>query len=384
MFQLLRLDRVARGAAALLVAAGLFGAATWSTRATAEEPIRIGFGMALTGGLAAVGKTALVAMQIWEADVNAKGGLNGRPVKLVFYDDQSNPSTVPGIYTKLIDVDKVDFVVSGYATNMVAPAIPVVMAQNKLFFGLFALAANSQFHYPKYFSMLPTGPEPKTAFSKGFFDVAMSLTPKPKTIAIVAADAEFAKNASDGARENAKAAGLKIVYDRSYPPPPATTDYTPIVRSIQTTNADLVYVASYPVDTVGIVHAITEVGLKAQLLGGGMVGLQITAFKQQLNTQLNGLVDYDFWTPAPTMMFPGIADFLKTYQAKAPGEGVDPLGYYLPPYAYAYLQVLATRSRRPSRSTRTRSPTTSAPPPSRPSSATSASARTASGKSRGC
>jgi branched-chain amino acid transport system substrate-binding protein len=336
MFEFMRRDRIARGAAALLVAVGLWGAAG---AARAEEPIKIGFGMALTGGLAAIGKTALLAMQIWETDINAKGGLLGRPVKLVFYDDQSNPSSVPGIYTKLIDVDNVDFVVSGYATNMVAPAIPVVMSENKLFMGLFALTANSQFHYPKYFSMLPTGPE-KNDFSKGFFNMAASLEPKPQTIAIVAADAEFSKNASDGARENAKAAGLKIVYDRSYPPPPATTDYTPIVRAIQATNADLVYVGSYPPDSVGLVRAINEVGLKGQLIGGGMVGLQITAVKQQLNTQLNGLLNFDWWTPAPTMMFPGIADFLKQYQAKAAAEGVDPLGYYLPPFAYSYVQIL--------------------------------------------
>src|SRR6202051_3253672 len=88
--------------------------------AHAENPITIGLGMALTGGLAPNGKAALLAMQIWESDINAKGGLLGRPVKLVFYDDQSNPSSVPGIYTKLIDVDKVNLVVSGYATNMVA------------------------------------------------------------------------------------------------------------------------------------------------------------------------------------------------------------------------------------------------------------------------
>jgi branched-chain amino acid transport system substrate-binding protein len=332
----LGLDRVARLAATLLVAAALI----WSSGARAAEPITIGFGMALTGGLAAIGKTALLAMQIWEADINAKGGLMGRPVKLVFYDDQSNPSTVPGIYTKLMDIDKVDFVVSGYATNMVAPAIPVVMAQNKLFMGLFALAANSNFHYPKYFSMLPTGEDAKAAFSKGFFNIAATLEPKPKTIAIVAADAEFAKNAADGARDNANAAGLKIVYDRSYPPPPATTDYAPIVRAIQATNADLIYVASYPPDSVGITRAINEVGLKGQLIGGGMVGLQITAVKQQLNTQINGLVNFDWWTPAPTMMFPGIEDFLKKYQARAASEGVDPLGYYLPPFAYSYLQVL--------------------------------------------
>src|SRR5947208_3581629 len=193
--------------------------------ARAAEPITIGLGMALTGGLAAVGKSGLLAMQIWAENVNAKGGLLGRPVKLVYYDDQSNPATVPGIYTKLIDVDKVDLVISGYATNMVAPAMPIVMQHNRLFFGLFSLGINVEFHYPKYFSMLVFGPDPKPAFSKGWFDIALAQNPKPQTIALVTADAEFGRNALDGARENVKKIGLKTVYDRAYPP--TTVDYTP-------------------------------------------------------------------------------------------------------------------------------------------------------------
>jgi branched-chain amino acid transport system substrate-binding protein len=323
--------RVALAAGALLTIA--------PSAVRAAEPITIGFGMALTGGLAGAGKSALVGMQIWQDDVNAKGGLLGRPVKLVYYDDQTSPPAVPGIYSKLMDVDKVDIVVSGYGTNMAAPALPVVMQRNRLFLGLFALAVNHEYHYPKYFSMLPVGPDPRRAFSQGFFDVAMAGNPKPKTIAIVAADAEFAKNASDGARIIANELGLKIVYDKAYPP--ATTDFTPIVRAIQVTDPELVYVASYPPDSVGMVHAINEMGLKPRYIGGGMVGLQYTAIKQQLGPLLNGILDYDFWIPASTMQFPGIMEFIKIYQARAGSEGVDPLGWYLPPFAYANLQVLA-------------------------------------------
>src|SRR6516165_225003 len=117
--------------------------------AQSGEPIKIGFGMALTGPLAANGKQALVGMKIWEEEINAKGGLLGRPVKLVYYDDQSNPSTVPGIYTKLLDVDKVDLVLGPYATNMMAPAMPVVMQKGKTFITLFGLDANHDFQYPK-------------------------------------------------------------------------------------------------------------------------------------------------------------------------------------------------------------------------------------------
>src|SRR5215510_8255766 len=95
--------------AAIGAAAALF-AAPAQAQAPSGEPIKIGFSMALTGPLAANGKQALLGMKIWEEEMNAKGGLLGRPVKLFYYDDQSNPSTVPGIYTKLLDVDKVDLV----------------------------------------------------------------------------------------------------------------------------------------------------------------------------------------------------------------------------------------------------------------------------------
>jgi branched-chain amino acid transport system substrate-binding protein len=307
--------------------------------AYAQNPITIGFGMALTGGLAPNGKAALLAMQIWESDINAKGGLLGRPVKLIYYDDQSNPATIPGLYTKLLDVDKVDLVISGYATNMIAPAMPIIMQHNRTFLSLFGLAVNTEFQYPKYFSFTPTGgPEPKQSFAQGFFATAMAQNPKPQTLAMVGADAEFPHNAMDGARVLAKQAGLKVVYDKTYPP--STTDYTPIVRAIQATNPDLVLVCSYPPDSVGMIRAAHEVGLKAKLFGGGMVGLQSTAIKVQLGPLLNGIVDYDYWLPWSKLASEESKEFLKKYQAQAASAGVDPLGYYLPPFAFGYMQVL--------------------------------------------
>src|SRR6201988_4403650 len=120
-----------------IAAAGLAACVLASSAVRAAEPITIGFGMALSGGLAGGGKSALLAIQIWRDNVNAKGGLMGRPVRLINYDDQSNPATVPGIYTKLLDVDKVDFIVSGYGTNLIAPAMPVAMSHERLFLGLF-------------------------------------------------------------------------------------------------------------------------------------------------------------------------------------------------------------------------------------------------------
>jgi branched-chain amino acid transport system substrate-binding protein len=334
----MRRNLVAAAAAATIAAAGTIAALTGGTGAQAAEPIKIGFSMALTGGLAPNGKSALLAQRIWEEDVNAKGGLLGRPVKLIYYDDQSNSATVPGIYTKLLDVDKVDLLSSPYATAQIAPAMPIVMAHNKVFVGLVGLAVNTEFKYPNYFAMIPSGPDPKVTFTKDFFDLALEQSPKPQTVAIVAADQEFSRNASDGARENAQKLKMKIVYDKSYPP--ATNDFAPIVRAIQAANPDILVICSYPPDSVGMVRAINEIGFKPKMIGGAMVGLQATAFKVQLGPLLNGFVNYDFWLPVPTMQFPGVDDLIKKYQARAQAEGVDALGYYMAPWAYAQLQVL--------------------------------------------
>ena len=370
-----------RGALASFVATAALAAfgVPAGAQAPSGQPITIGFGMALTGPLAANGKQALLGAKIWEETINKKGGLLGRPVKLIYYDDQTNPSTVPGIYTKLLDVDKVDLVIGPYATAMIAPAMPVVMQKGKVFIGLFGLAVNSEFNYPKYFAMIPTGPETKPSFTKGFFEVAAQQNPKPQTVALVAADQEFSRNACEGARENAKAVGMRVVYDKTYPP--TTTDFSPIVRAIQATNPDIVSVCSYPLDSVGMVKAVNEIGFKPKMIGGAMVGLQATVFKTQLGPLLNGWVNYETWVPSEKMLTPEVKEFLATYQSRAAAEGVDPLGYYLGTWGYAYIELLGNaiagaksindeqiadylRSNR-----------------SRPSWATSSSARVASGRS---
>ena len=316
----------------LLMASGAF------YTARGADPIKIGFGMALTGGLSANGKPALLAMQIWKDDINKKGGLLGRPVELVFYDDQTNPATVPGIYSKLLDVDKVDFIVSGYGTNLIAPLMPIAMERKLTLVGIFGLANNEKYKYPNYFQISPNGPDPEISTPQGFFELAAKQNPKPQTVAIVGADAEYPQNALVGSRELIKRFGFKTVYDKTYPP--STVDYTPIVRAIKATNPDVVFIASYPPDSVGMLRAIHEVGLSPKMVGGGMVGLQFTSVMTSMGSMLNGIVNYDFWAPESTMMFPGIKEFFAQYQPRAQKEGMDPLGYYLPPYAYAAMQVL--------------------------------------------
>jgi len=300
-------------------------------------PIKIGGTLPLTGGNASIGKVAQATAQIWADDINKRGGLLGRKVELVIYDDQTNPTLVPGLYTKLLDVDKVDLL-AGTGTNLVAPAMPLLIERKRLMVANLALAVNDPFNYDKYFQIMPYGPNGKDELARGFFEIAAKLNPKPKTVALVGADAEFANNALEGAREHAKRLGFRVVYDKSYPP--NQVDFLSVVRAIAATKPDLVFVGSYVADTSGLVRAAAEVKLKCTMFGGAMVGLQVAALKQQLSGVINGVVNYELYLPEPTMQFQGTRELINRYRAVASAQGLDQLGFYVPPTTFAQLQVL--------------------------------------------
>jgi branched-chain amino acid transport system substrate-binding protein len=198
---------------------------------------------------------------------------------------------------------------------------------------------NASFKYDRYFATIPNGPDGKRAPTLGFLEIAAGMNPKPQTIALIAADAEYAQTVIAGARETVARLGFRTVYDRSYPP--STVDYAPIVRAVTAANPDIICIASYPPDSVGLIRAANEIGIKPRIFGGAMIGLGFTPIKLQLGPLLNGIVNYETYVPEPTMKFPGIDEFLKAYQEKAPAAGVDLHGFFLPPFAYAQMQVLA-------------------------------------------
>jgi branched-chain amino acid transport system substrate-binding protein len=318
--------------------AGLTLATLFAPAQAQPAPIKIGFAMSQSGPLAANGKAHLIAMQMWAEDTNAKGGLLGRKVELVTYDDQSNGAQIPGIYTKLLEVDKVDVVVSPYGTNMTAPAMPTIMQHNMTFMTVFNTGTNDKFKYDRYFGITPSGSDSTAELSRGYFAIADKMNPKPKTIALISADAEFAQNSVEGARVHVKKAGYKVVYDKTYAP--STVDYAPILRAVQATNPDIIFIASYPQDSVGLIRAANEFKLKARMVGGGMIGPQFGGLKLALGENLNGLVTYDVYSPQATMQFPGLNDLLERYRPLAVKASADPIGIYGPPYAYAEMQVI--------------------------------------------
>jgi branched-chain amino acid transport system substrate-binding protein len=301
-----------------------------------QPPIKIGMSMAQTGGLAGGGKASLLGIEIWRDDVNAKGGLLGRKVELVVYDDKSSASETPAIYSKLLDVDKVDLLFAPYATVPTAPILPLVKQRGLLLIGNFSFQVNSKIRHDMWFNNAPWGPA--DSWATAFLDIGAKAG--GKTIALLTADQEFAQNLAVTARDVAKKRDMPIVFDQAYPP--NTVEFSSIIGALNASKPDIVYVASYPPDSTGILRAVNEIGIAdgVKIFGGGMVGLQFAAVMTSLGSLLNGVVNYNTWLPEPSMYYDGTKAFFEAYTKRAIEAKVDPLGYYLAPFGYASGQLI--------------------------------------------
>lgn len=302
------------------------------------RPIRIGYCLSLTGPVAGNARSAKLAHEIWRDEVNRRGGLLGRSVELICYDDQGDAFRVPALYRQLLDDDRVDLVIGGYGTNSLLPAMPLIIERQRYFVGLQGLGVNT-LGYPNYFAMIPTGPDPNAALTEGFFALAAEQTPRPTTVAIVSADAVFSRNPVLGAKANATKYGFEIVHEATYQL--STQDFGPVLNAAAGKTPDLLFLCSYLDDSIGLINALHDHTYRPKMVGASMIGPQSAAVRATLGPRLNGIVNYEYWAPVPSLRFPGVRAFLEQYHARAGDTDVDALGHYTAPLAYAQLQVVA-------------------------------------------
>ena len=306
--------------------------------AAAEKPLRIGLSIAQTGNIAAGGRAGLAALQMWRDDVNAAGGILGRAVELVVYDDQSNPGLVPGIYAKLMNLDRVDLLMLPYGTNLSAVVMPMITQRDRFVIGNFEIGQNKLGH-DKFFEVAPWGPNPGDNWCRGYFELARRQG--YRRLAIVNSDAEFSANAAAAGTRISEELGLQVVLKEHYPP--NTVDFSGILRNVNAAAADFVFVASYPIESAALIRGVSEIGISdgIQMFGGAMVGIQYGDELQALGSGLNGVTNYDTYVVAPTLEFPGVEGFLARYRAVAEKAKIDELGHFLPPFFYAGGQLIA-------------------------------------------
>ncbi len=241
---------------------------------------------------------------------------------MICVDDATDQTKVPGIYKQLLDDEKVDLVVGGYGDNSVAPAMSIVIERNRYFVTLMALASNTSHNYANFFVMIPTGPHPSEGLTEGFFELAATQVPKPETMAILAADALFAKSPVAGAKTHASTHGFRIIADEEYDL--STTDFWPVISKLEGSEPRyIVYVhvsEGYGRNTSGCgcprAHAKDyrrrdDWTPKRR----GQIGARSTSQRRGELRVLAARAEDDV---------PGIGEMIKEYQARAGAVGADP------------------------------------------------------------
>src|SRR3979411_2423931 len=214
--------------------------------------------------------------------------------------------------------------------------MPLVKQRGMVLMGNFSFQVNSKVGHDMWFNNAPWGPA--DSWATAFLDLAEKAG--GKTIALLAADQEFAQNLALTARDVAKKRNMPIVFDQAYPP--NTVEFSSIIRALKAAKPDIVYVASYPPDSAGILRAVNEIGIgdNVKIFGGAMVGLQFASVMENLGSLLNGVVNYNSWLPEQSMYYEGTKAFFETYAKRAVEAKVDRLGYSLGPLAFASGQLI--------------------------------------------
>jgi len=290
-----------RSVVCLALAALLAGS---SLPAGAQGPIRIGASLSLTGTYAKLGKNQHEGYQLCIKELNAKGGLLGRKLDLVVYDDQSLPPTAVRLYEKLITEDKVDAVMGPYSSPVSEAAANVTEKYKKVMVAPLAATTSIFKKGRKYIFMVIS---PAEGYLEGLVDMAAKRG--LKTVAIVNEDTLFSKAAASGAVELAKKKGLQVVFTEAYPK--GNTDFSALLTKLRAANPDVVAAATYFDDAVALTRQMKELAVSPKMFGV-TVGGDLPEFYDTLKQNAEYIYGATQWEPA--LPYPGQNEFLDVYR----------------------------------------------------------------------
>ncbi len=287
------------GAAALLAS---------GVAADAQGPIRIGASLSLTGTYAKLGKNQHEGYQLCEKDLNAKGGLLGRKVQFVVYDDQSMPPTGVRLYEKLITEDKVDAVMGPYSSPITEAVVNVTEKYKKIMVTPLAATTSIFRKEPrrKYIFMVLS---PAEVYLEGLVDMAAKRG--LKTVAVVNEDTLFSKAAAAGAVELAKKKGMPVVFTEAYPK--GNTDFSALLTKIKATNPDVLAAATYFDDAVALTRQMKELNVNPKMYGV-TVGGDLPEFYDVLKGSAEYIYGATQWEPV--LNYPGNKEWFESYKAE--------------------------------------------------------------------
>ena len=272
--------------------------------ADAQGPIRIGASLSLTGTYAKLGKNQHEGYQLCIKDLNAKGGVLGRKLEFVVYDDQSTPATAVRLYEKLITEDKVDGVMGPYSSPVSEAAANVTEKYKKIMVAPLAATTSIFRKGRKYIFMVIS---PAEGYLEGVVDMAAKRG--LKTVAVVNEDTLFSKAAAAGAVELAKKKGMQVVFSEAYPK--GNTDFSALLTKIKAANPDVVVAGTYFDDAVALTRQMKELNVNPKMYGV-TVGGDLPEFYDTLKQNAEYIYGATQWEP--TLPYPGNQEFFETYK----------------------------------------------------------------------
>jgi len=272
--------------------------------ATAQGPIRIGASLSLTGTYAKLGKNQHEGYQLCEKDLNAKGGLLGRRVQFVVYDDQSMPATAVRLYEKLITEDKVDAIMGPYSSPVTEAAVNVTEKYKKVMVAPLAATTSIFKKGRKYIFMVIS---PAEVYLEGLVDMAAKRG--LKTVAVVNEDTLFSKAAAAGAVEIVKKKGLQVVFAEAYPK--GNTDFSALLTKVKAANPDVLAAATYFDDAVALTRQMKELNVNPKMFGV-TVGGDLPEFYDTLKQNAEYIYGATQWEH--TLPYPGNPEYFEAYK----------------------------------------------------------------------
>ncbi|MBI4637474.1 MAG: amino acid ABC transporter substrate-binding protein [Candidatus Rokubacteria bacterium] len=313
---------------ALVAVIALFSA---SLPVDAQGPIRVGASLSQSGTYAKLGTYQREGYDLCAKDLNAKGGLLGRKVEFVVYDDQSTPATGVRLYEKLITEDKVDAVMGPYSSPITEAVANVSEKYKKVMVTPLAATTSIFKKGRKYIFMVIS---PAEVYLEGLIDMAARRG--LKTVAIVNEDTLFTKSSAVGTAELAKKKGMQVVFQEAYPK--GNTDFSAMLTKIKAANPDVIAAATYFDDAVAITRQMKELNVNPKMLGV-TVGGDLPEFYSLLKQNAEYIYGATQWEG--TLPYPGQKEFVESYKREFGREPV-----YHSAAGYAGCRIFAEGVRR--------------------------------------
>ncbi|HEX8994490.1 MAG TPA: amino acid ABC transporter substrate-binding protein [Ktedonobacterales bacterium] len=282
-----------------------------------QGPITIGVSLSLSGDFSADGKAFQQGYQLWADDVNAKGGLLGRQVKLIFLSDASSPQQVTTNYQTLITQNKVDLLFGPFSTLLTKPA-SVIASRYGYAMVEGAGGGPSVFTQGLHNVFDVSLPVANNLVSFANYIAALPASQRPKTAAYATEDDPFTQPQVDTAKQILENAGITTAYYKVYPA--ETTDYTPIAAGIIGSKAQVVVTGTLLPDISAFIQDFRQQHYNPQALIATAGPDQGTQFTQAIGgaATAEGIMVPNGWYP--DLNAPGNAQMVQEYIAKYGGD----------------------------------------------------------------